>query len=700
MIRIPMIRTVMIRTLMIRTSLFFHLTIWMLSPPAGAGETVFVAGDVSKLTCRVVKVKGMATNRKKFPHGSLLTLEVRNRGDVTAEPVAFRLTVKRTADGKTPDPFVVPRFKGAVFGRAGRAVKPGGTVRYRVMVPLFLKGNSGLTAAVTHASFFEGEPVEKLDVKARGRKSGRWNVGPEFPADLTSFRVKNPLPHPVDVAFLGRVEDPIACRAIFQCRLGPGEDTLLEIRGVHFSSGGGFEGADVKGLELIDWSVVKDDGKDRARQLFADAYRKWRRWEKPEAVKGRYVCRARQVPAREATGIKAFDYRSRGTFTLSADGTVQVTPETGGPQAIGSVRKAVLGAFADLRRPSVDKVLADNKLTLVEMGERPRLGISGPRWKRGGQPDGVIELVDGRIAGEGFLNSAMRTRWLTSTNGDGWVVGGRDAYQPLTGDTPWESIRVTYDETGGLTAPASYLRRQYLKGVSTQHVSITFSEIRRTDHAAAAPVVDTGPAAAAVRAAWEACYRYPDSPVQLSGTFVARNEGRTEALWQGEKRVSGTFEIQGWTGSRYSAHRVHVQEKLPELERRELGEVVMDRFRIWFFRDFAARKSFERTFAGATFTKRTNGVYSVSNGPYAAVEVKDGRVHALVYAGGTRRRFSYEKLGDHVVATGVKTGDEVCKARFQLVGDRLVPVDMHFAHVFGKDWGPESVTLKSVTVKP
>jgi hypothetical protein len=48
----------------------------------------------------------------------------------------------------------------------------------------------------------------------------------------------------------------------------------------------------------------------------------------------------------------------------------------------------------------------------------------------------------------------------------------------------------------------------------------------------------------------------------------------------------------------------------------------------------------------------------------------------------------------------IKTGDEVCTARFRFVGDRFVPVHMHFARVFGQDWGPEIVTVKSVTAKP
>lgn len=38
----------MIHPLMIRTSLLVHLTVWLLSPPVSAEETVFVAGDVAK----------------------------------------------------------------------------------------------------------------------------------------------------------------------------------------------------------------------------------------------------------------------------------------------------------------------------------------------------------------------------------------------------------------------------------------------------------------------------------------------------------------------------------------------------------------------------------------------------------------------------------------------------------------------------
>jgi hypothetical protein len=67
--------------------------------------------------------------------------------------------------------------------------------------------------------------------------------------------------------------------------------------------------------------------------------------------------------------------------------------------------------------------------------------------------------------------------------------------------------------------------------------------------------------------------------------------------------------------------------------------------------------------------------------------------------GGVTRRFTWSKVGKHWVATRVQTGDEDLTVKFAPAGDGLVPVEMEFRAVFGKDWGPETVRLTNVRLE-
>ena len=81
----------------------------------------FVFGDASTLTCKASR----STPKKWQP---LLLIEVKNRGPSWAEPLVFSIEIKtkKSSPGFRTH-HRVQRVMRPFFGRAGRAVRPGGT---------------------------------------------------------------------------------------------------------------------------------------------------------------------------------------------------------------------------------------------------------------------------------------------------------------------------------------------------------------------------------------------------------------------------------------------------------------------------------------------------------------------------------------------------------------------------------------------
>lgn len=664
--------------------------------PAQSPDPKFVVGDVASLTCRVVKLKRIETKpHKKYSYGSLVTVEVRNRGRVWAEPVSIRITAKKDLHGNPVDR-ELRRFEGSGFGRAGRAVRPGGSLTYELLSQHTLKSKTGVTASVTKASFFEGRGLDSLKIKTTRKKSETFQRG-TVTRDADVYALTNPLDHPVDVAFQAKIRRPFKGRAIVRRRLEANEKARWKIEGYYFAGGNGVEGIEIQSLKLIDWSVIRDDGSRTAAKVFRDAYERWARWTKPVALSGRFECRTTSRSELNKK-VETSDRTTRGRFQLGENGAFQIQPDDGetvDPARMRGLRWHFEQAFADIRRPPVDKVIEDNKLGVQSIGEKTFLTINGPTWSKWARSARCLKVDGTTLVGSGH-NESRLIDWSVQQRGKFYVVTARDG--AINSIRNGHLERFAYDLVGDHLVPVHFRSRMSFLEGSFKTTDLRLSDVRLGTGPQLTPPAPKGPGAEALAKVWNGAYRYPATGVTFSGRYVAHNDGKTEASWEGLTSAKGTFRFAGYLGGRYGHHQMTVTDKLSKAQAYRIGELVADRFRIWFFRDLNAREPFENAFAGATIEMEKPGVFRTTVPRFHKVIARDGRIHAVVDRSGYKRVFGYAKVGEHMVMNKITAGDLVCTAKFKLVNGRPVPVDMKFDGVFGKDWGPERIEVRAPSV--
>lgn len=665
-----------------------------------ASAQTFVEGDLAKLTARVTKTKPVDGKRKGDSLGTLLTIEVGNRGAHHAEPVSIALTAKRTLRDKNPIDVVLHRFDGGSYGRAGRAVAPNRKATYRFVLPHPVTTRCGLEVRVVSASFFDGEPVDTMTIRAKRTGSGTYPLGTMTCAS-TKVRLRNPLDAPVDVAFLATLGRPYDGVGIVRRRLEPNEVCEWEIYELpsNVRNYGLYNGVDVERLSLIDWSVIRSDGAGVAATVFRDAYERWMRWPDGTAIAGRFAFTERFRPSMQVAGLDAYDVSASGRFTIDADGKITVDGDGElDPRARKGVQSGLRDATAGLRRPPVEKVLGKIELSLVERGPRTLVRFKGGSWtdlEHGIQGVGV---VDGRIVGT-LHGERIYDHYRMVPYGDRFLLVGR-RLEPNPGQASQRWSRIEHGEVDGLVVPVGFTMMWDLGG--PKHSRLRLSGIRRIDaDDAAAAGAPTGDGVDALRAAWDATDRLPPEPLRVRGRFTAIDDGRTEDLWQGVKKVTGTVDIRGYRGTRYAGATTTVADDVPEERRRHLGEVVMDRFRIWFHRDFNARPAFDDAFRGATIRTIDGepGVFAITGADYVRIETSGGRIVAFVTAVGLRRTLRYSAVGKRTLCTEMRTGDERVRATYRDAGAFPFPTKLVFERVFGPDWGPETIRVSGVQVE-
>ena len=91
----------------------------------------------------------------------------------------------------------------------------------------------------------------------------------------------------------------------------------------------------------------------------------------------------------------------------------------------------------------------------------------------------------------------------------------------------------------------------------------------------------------------------------------------------------------------------------------------------------------------------------MENGPCRTIRVAEGRIASWDAADLLAGELSYATVAGRLVHVATRHRGATSRAEFADAGNGwLVPVRMRFERVFGADWGPETVELKSVVVTP
>jgi hypothetical protein len=608
----------------------------------------FVDGDPGRLRARLVKAAACADDAA----GTVLTVEVANPGALHAEPLEFALDLRGREEA-----LAVERVGGRRYGRAGRAVPARGKRTYLLVAPVARADVRGARVRVAAASFFRGAPVDDPPVRVASRRVDRMQDAALGPLPRTLVTLENTADRSVDAIFRATIRRPVAGTTLLQRHLAPGETVEWEVAESPFGATR-YVGAEVTKLELVDWSVVRDDARARAAELLAGALARWRRWPADApALAGRVIL--------EQDGA-----RREGAFVVRAG---RVTVEDAGDEA----RQELERLFRIVRAAPLP---TEGDVHLARRGPRARIGAEGEGVDVGGQPAALVEVEGGRVVATWGHPETGRERWDTRTAGDGWLLTG--TFHDHAGTR--HVRRFAYEQVAGLHVPVALEESWTWPTLGRRKVvRITLRDVRV--HRGGEARLDDGPAAQAVRAAWDGVYRHPDAV--RTGRIRVRYPA-DHAEWRGVRKVEADFRL-----SDAHDHFAVLDGKLAEEAREALGFLIGGRLSMWRGVDFAATRPFAEVFAGATFSGE-DGDYAVKDAPFTRVEVRDGRVHALTLADGRRRVYEWRKVGDAWVVAKAKMGDEEFRVRWRrLRSGYIAPVRIEIENRFGPDWGVEVLEL-------
>jgi hypothetical protein len=665
----------------------------------------FTTGNLSDLKCDVASLDEAAGFRR-------IAIDVKNGGTVAAEPLVFEVVVtpKVKKDG-APVKHSLARASFPFAGRFGRPVPPNGKQRYELQLSI-PKAAVSVTATVRSANWFgakEGVVAEpKVAIEKLGTTQVTGTTGDRVEA--ASARLSNPLSCPVDLVLLATYKAPLDSRSLVGVRLAANEsrDVVFGDPSVvlDFEEAVAYQGSKIVKLDLVDWCCVAPLDPAAAASVLEPAYARWVRWNEPfAALRGRFRFSEDAMDASLA---------GAGAFRIDAAGSVEVTLDAPGAANASTIRtdaaNAIAASFADLRRRPFAEVVARNTLRLVGDGV---VEIDGPGYGEKDREGYSIANSDGStyapnlsvegnvIVGSGDRHRFGNDEWGTQPVGDGYVVTRRVAV-----GSNWSEY-FSYGLCGDLVVPLSHqVRFDMVGGGIMKQTIVELSAIEFDADGAAVPqfVAPTGDGVAALRAAWDAGYRYPADRKTFTAKFDVTLPG-TDHIWGRHKKVAGSVSLEEFRGFLQDGsgwRQVVVEQKgLPTKgEERVFAYAFSDRLVLWIGRDFNGRGDFDAEFAGATIAAPdANGVFAVTGSRYAELRVKDGRVAGLRRRDGADRTFTWTKVGAEWVVTRIVTGEEELLAKFMAVGGRLLPTEFEFRRVFGKDWGPEKIALKEAKLE-
>lgn len=667
-------------------------------------DPVFTTGSTDQLDCRVLEVRPVDGVTQ------LLTVEVKNRGAAAAEPIEFRIELKERKV-QPPRSELYRRVQLPLVQRFGRPAPAGGKQTYVLATNLPGK-KAQYAVSVTTACWCDGGVVAQPDLHvSEPEQVQRTSLVGTFP--VTRVELQNPFDREVDVRLLVTLAQPTDCVEVMGLRLPAGgrESWVISTRvgAQPFVESDIPPGGAVKAtrFEVVDWSLVAPCAKDSGATLLRPAYEAWYRW--PDAaleVSGRFRFHEHRLKLNSSTEYN--DFEVTGRFTLPAHGAPVVQVESGSGANAGP---AIAAAFANLRRPDFAALAASNALVLLATD---RVEIRGRGWSgqdhslstTGGTRDRAGFAADAQVTGGRIVSTGLgddeRQTWRWQDLPGGCLVRERRT------KSQWTSF--TYAQQDGLWVPrGSNGTTQFGDSLFANEV-LTLSDLSFGGKDRIAPPPPTGEGVAALRALWDAGYHLPTQPLVLTATFDVTVPG-TDLVWMRQQRVHGRLQMTGIGRSMRSLHCEFAGDLSPELQH-GLANAFHDRLLMWYGRDFNDRDPFDQFLAGAmVHAPDASGRFAVEHGVVAAVLTQGGLVRGFEYSDGSKSQFGYDKLDGRMVVTryegelrGVDTRGkgrwtEVVSMRYGKVGEWLLPEQLRFERIFGRDWGPEVIVLKDLRVK-
>ncbi|MCC6672391.1 MAG: hypothetical protein IT458_15110 [Planctomycetes bacterium] len=693
----------------IRLARALFSSLWL----AGAGaasaqeqprEPEFLTGDVARLECRVAGVRAV----DKF--SQLLLVEVHNRGTATAEPLEFGIEL-RERGGAAPRAETFRRVQLPLVRRYGRGAPPGGKQVYTLGTALH--GTPAQYAVRVLSAAWHG-PVEvaRPGLKiSRPTTVQRTSMVGTFP--VTQIELTNPFDRDLDVLLLVTLAQPADLTELMGVRVPAGATLPWVLAGragprAYLDA----EAAPASALkatafQLADWSLVgRADPEAGARRL-RPAYERWYRWpDAATAVSGRFAFRERRQKLNSSSEYE--DHAVTGRFTLPAKGPVRVEIDSGQGANAAS---AIASAFEQVRRPDFATFAARNRLGEVAAD---RVEVQGPGWldpsvaapmstTGAGTHIGLhvdYQVAEDRIVGEG-TGDGPRTTWQVQETGRGYLV------TQLRSSSQRTTFR--YREQDGLQVPAGSTSTTAFGDKLFSASELALSDLRFDGQGAVAVRAPTGEGAAALRALWDTAYRLPEAPIEIAAGFEVTHPG-SDLIWLRQKRVKGTVTMTG-IGRHLQALHLECEGRLPPEVEMALGAAFRDRLLMWHSRDFNDRATFESFFAGATIhAADATGTFRIENGPVLEVQGEGGLVRGWSTRDATTR-FTYERIDGRMAVTRIESTlgtagsrsqerwTETVKVTLTKVGNHLLPSMLRFERIFGRDWGPETITLKDLKVR-
>ncbi|MCB9876494.1 MAG: hypothetical protein H6835_02740 [Planctomycetes bacterium] len=652
----------------------------------------FGDGDVDRLACRIVDQGGQREN------GSWLVVEVENRGAVAAEPVVFAIAPsgrdratgdeRRTSRGRLPD-----------LRRFGRPVAPGQKQRFwlRTSVP---GDRKKLQARVVEACFHDGPPVpEPAGLVGAIDHVQRESMIGTFPVPLV--KLHNPLDRDLDVLMLVTLSQPRDGVELFGARIAAGKTLDWVLWSVPYETPfldtDGAPAGPVRAtkIDVVDWLLVGDPDADAGARRFAAAYEPWLRWAEPRpTVQGSFELRGRQL---RVNSTEYDPLAASGGFTLHPDGKLVL--EASG--TTGDAEQALRAAFADLLRKSTDEVLKGNRCLpitadRVELhgagftAEGPSPFAAGHGASAGGGERMWYELGGGQIVGCGWGPHRWQ-RWQTLDVGNGYLVARREQEDGKVFE------QFSWAQIDGRWMPVAWQSSTTYGAQLFRDVSLHLADLRVTGAVAAPVAAPAGDGVDALRALWDGAPHVATAPLELTAQVEVRTPG-TDWVWAGNKKVEGTLHLRG-IGRSCRQLTLDTGGRLGEEAEHTLAAAIFDRFGIWFARDFNDRPAFDELFDGTRIDAADpGGVFHVHDGPVLAVHAKGDRIVRVIYRNGRDLTFTHGKLGALEVVTTARDHIGTTKVTLQVVDGHLLPARLHFEHIYDREWGPETITLRNLKV--
>lgn len=652
----------------------------------------FANGELNALNCRVVKRGG------KGDFACWLVVEVHNTGTIACEPIAFEVTLpaKRRKDAPRIERF--ERTKMPRAQRFGRPVLAGKKQLYHVATGL-VGDKRKYSVRVVHASFHDGATIAKPTLLAgKAKQVQATSLAGTFP--ITRVALHNPLAHDLDALFLVTLTQPKDLVELYAVRLAAGQQRDWDIYSrpgaamfLHPEAAPGCAMRATK-FELVDWVLAAPPDTAAAKQQWRKAYRSWLRWpdDKP-TMRGNYEHRRK----RNRFNTDEYDDEfERGVFAIAADGTVTIEGETK-----TGADDAIVRAFADVHRKPVDQVIANNKFYVIDENcieiqgtgfqtHSPATVRVGSQQSKPGAGDYPwYSIANSRFAGKG-MGEWRPSAWQTRDFGSGYVVTRKsDGTNVETFD---------YAALASLVVPTRWTTTTTYGDKLNKSEELT---IRGLTHSNPQPIKanpPTGEGAAALRKVWQAAARITTKPITVTADLEVQTPG-TDLIWHGLPKVRGKLHMVG-IGRHCTELTLDLLGKAqPEVER-ALASAVYDRFLLWYGKDLNDRPPFDQFFAGARIDKPTSkGLYRVHDGHVTGVHVRDGLIQQFDYEGDRHRTFTHKRFADRMFVTSFSMGKAQTKITLTEIQGHVLPSKLHFVQSFGRDWGPETLTLRNLRIR-